>query len=741
MPAQVDKAAEARRWKKELQLAGKREKDWRDEAEKVVKRYRGEEKKRNRYNVLWATTETLRPAVYNSKPNPDVRRRFRDSDPLGKAVGEVLERSLFVMFDSDEPDAAIRNDVLDGLLSGRGVSRIKYVPKLSQSGTAPAKPKVESEDIGGSEPHEDDEGSYEQVEYEQTCLEHVDWRDYRQGYGRTWDEVPWNGFRHKMIRSDAESKFGKEAVATITFAQPNTDDPKKPTEEAGETQKVAEFWEIWDKLGQRVFFIQEDLEQLLFPLDNPDGSPPLDFEGFFCCPEPLKMIENTGSQIPIIPFTLYENQANELDKISVRIDRIVNVCRLRGIYDSKLPEIPDLLAGDDNELTPVQNAQQWSDKGLDAAIAWMPVEKLQAVLATLYDAREKQLAIIDQLTGVSDIVRGATDPNETATAQQIKSNYHSLRLGRMQGEVKRYVKDLMRLASQVMSSKFAAETFAAMTDLKFPTPQEKQELQIKAQMLAQQPQVPGQPPPQPPPELVQALQVPTWEDILGMMHSPALRQFRVDVETDSTIAAMLDSDMTALSALLKAISQMLMELAPLVQSGALPVEAAKEIVMAVIRRARLGTAVEDAFDKMQMPKPPPQPQDHAIEVAQINAASHEKIEGAKLQAAGQTAQIEQAAQAQQRQAELEMELRRTQLEADIEIRKDAQEKQHELSLKTAEHDLEFRKLAAQLENERLIADANNQTKIMVAEIAAKAQQAAAAMTAANYEKEEEGVDA
>src|SRR5579859_4270700 len=131
--SQVEKT-NARKWKKELSLATKREKDWLANAEKIVKRYRGEEKKRNRYNVLWATTETLRPAIYNSKPNPDVRRRFRDSDPVGKAVGEVLERSLFVLFDADEPDASIKNDLLDSLLSGRGVSRIRYVPKLAEAG-------------------------------------------------------------------------------------------------------------------------------------------------------------------------------------------------------------------------------------------------------------------------------------------------------------------------------------------------------------------------------------------------------------------------------------------------------------------------------------------------------------------------------------------------------------------------------------------------------------------------------
>lgn len=659
---------DAARWKKELNLAEKREKDWLKEADKIVKRYRGQDKKKNRYNVLWATTETLRPSIYNSKPSPDVRRRFRDNDPLGKAVGETLERTLFVMFDSDEPDSAIRNDLLDSLLGGRGVSRIRYVPKLAPTGkTAPAEPVRRSDDpedgMGGSQPHEPSEGSYEQVEYEQTVLEHVDYRDYREGYGRTWEEVPWVSFRHKMIRPDAEKMFGKEALQGLEFTQPNNDDPKQPTDQVGETQKIAEFWEIWDKLGEKVFFVQEKLEKLLFPKDNPDGSPPLEFEGFFPCPQPLAMVEDTGSRLPVPPFRLYEEQANELDQISVRIDRIVKVCRLRGIYDSKIPEISDLLTGDDNELTPVQNAQQWSN-GLDGAIAWMPVDQLKAVLEALYEARERQKQIIDELTGISDIVRGATDPNETASAQQLKSNYHSIRLSRMQGEVKRYVKDLMRLASQIMSSKFSAETFAAMTDLKFPTAQQKALMQAQFAQVQQS----GQPPP---PNLVTALQVPTWEQILDMMHRPAMRQFRVDVETDSTIAATLDSDMSALSNLMKAISQLLTELAPLVQAQALPVDAAKEIVMAVIRRARLGMAVEDAFDKMQMPKPPPDKEQAkaAADVQKVQAQGQTQIEVAKIKAQldAYVADQQQRAQAQQNAQEQALEAQRTEQKQRFEL--------------------------------------------------------------------------
>lgn len=710
-PVDAKEQKTTRKWKRELALARKREKDWRLEGEKIVKRYRGEEAARNKYNVLWSNTDVLLPAIYNSTPDPDVRRRFRDSDPIGKAVGEVLERSLYVMCDGDSTDNALKADVLDALLPGRGVSRVRYVPKLAQAGsTMPAESPQESEDaveddrdaaaapdlegdddgVGGSEPVEPDQGDYEEVEYEQVVLEHVDWQDFAHGYGRVWEEVEWEGFRHELTRPDAEKLLGKDALKGIKFSPQQVSDDKKYHEEAATVSKVSEFWEIWDKAGEKVFFLHEECQRRLFPLDSPDGEPPLDLEGFFPTPKPLILVPNPSSLIPTPMFHLYEDQANQLDALSMRIDKIIKALRLRGVYDSKLAELPDLLAGEDNQLTPVQNAQQWADSGgLEAAILWMPVEQAVKVLEALYDAREKQKAIIDELTGIADIVRGTTDPDETLGAQELKAGYFSIRHWRLQNEVQRYGRDLLRLSAQVMCSKFGIDTFQSMTDLKFPTQQQKVMMMTKLQMLMRPPPQPmlpppgavppntppqpsgppgppgaspgqpappvgaapgapppagaGAPPPGAPPAqpnpaiatLQTALQVPSWEDILNLMHSPALRQYRVDVESYSMIAGTMQADMVGLSTVLKAVSETIQGLAPMVQSGALPADAAKELVMAVIRRSKMGTAVEDAFDKMQAPKPPPNPE-------QIKA----QADLAKTQAQVQADQQSDAARAQ-----------------------------------------------------------------------------------------------
>lgn len=700
-------SAEARKWKKELALAEKREKDWVGEGQKIIKRYRSEEARKNKYNVLWANTETLQPAIYNSKPQPDVRRRFADADPVGKAVSEILDRSLTYTLDGDVADEAISNDVLDALLPGRGISRVLYVPKISPAGAPEpkaatkrtAKPAVSADtedtsddagegiDVDGSKPGEGVELDLQELEFEQAVIEHVDWEDFRHGYGRSWPEVEWVGFRHKMNRKDSTEKFGKEALSGIDFAVEKVEDGSKYHEKAGSSTKVAEFWEIWSKTERKVFFINTACERCLYPLDNLDGEPPIDFPDFFPCPKPLMLVANTSSLLPIPPFNLYEDQAQQLDVLTSRIDRIVKALKLRGVYDAKLAEIPDLLSGDDNQLTPVKNAAIWADSGgLDKAIAWMPIEQAAAVLSNLYEARDRQKAIIDELTGIADIVRGATDPDETLGAQQLKSGYHSVRLWRMQAEVKRYARDLLRLVAAVMCQKFGVDTFQAMTDLKLPTAEQKQGMtaafaqwqQAQAApppMTPPPPQAPpgppgappgpmpggppvgaAPPPPAQPPFDPQLLQVPTWEDCIGLMHSPSMRQFRIDVETDSTISGTIQADMAGLSEVLQAISGALTAFGPLVANGSMPADAAKQLIMQIIRRSRMGSAVEDAFDKMKAPPPPPDPNqakaDAAVKQTQMQEATKQHTIEVQAQHDDAQQQAQIAADKQAGQAKL-----------------------------------------------------------------------------------------
>jgi hypothetical protein len=487
---------------------------------------------------------------------------------------------------------------------------------------------------------------------------------------------------------------------------------EKKQDIATEVEKQAEFWEIWDKNARQVFFTNTDTPKCLYPLDTPNGEPPLDFSDFFPCPQPLMVIEDTGTLLPIPIFSLYKNQADELDKISIRIFKLVNDLRLRGAYDTSLPEMGELMNAQDGSLVPISGAAAWRDNGgLDKAITWLPIGPAAQVLEQLTLARENAKQVIYEITGISDIVRGASVASETATAQQIKANYASARLKKMQSEVQRYTRDILRLCAEVVASKFGQDTLAKMTGLPYPTAAEQQQAQQMMQLQSMHAQQTGQPPQPPDPQTQEMLSQPNWEQIIQILRNDAMREFKVDVETDSTVAASVEGDMDSLSKVTTAIGQTMAIFMPLVQDGVMSLDAAKQIVLQVCRRSKMGLAVEDAVEAMQQPapkQPDPPPPDNSPQVAQIKAQSDQQLEQMRVQAGQQTTQLTEQMKQQAAQAEMQ-----------FKAAMDERAKAHEQQMEALRVQAENLRAASQLETQRQIADANNQTNLQIAQLSAQ----------------------
>lgn len=709
-----------RRWLLEIKLSEKREKEWRKTGQKILDLYRGKNRKKNSFNILWSNTEVMRPALYNSQPKPDVRRRFRQKDVLGKAVAEVCERSLSYCVDAYDLDACLKNDVLDALLPGRGQSRVRYIAKIKG---APAF-----------------EGTHEQVEYEQALCDHVQWDDFLHGPGKSWAEVTWVGFRHRLTKDDLIEKFGKEIANQIELDDVNEDDVNngKQHSDLKDSFKRARLWEIWDKDGQKVFFVSESYRKaVIYALALPDGEAPLKFKNFFPCPEPLKMVEDTGSLIPIPLFEEYREQAEELDRVSTRINKIVNACRVRFAHDPSLTELKALMDADDNVGIPVEQARAWmANGGLDKAIWWMPIDQVAAVLKELYVARDNAKQVIYEITGISDILRGATDPNETLGAQQLKANSSSMRLQRMQREVQRYVRDLIRLLAEVIGEHFSVETLGKMTGLNFPTAIQKQQAQLLAQQFQGQ-QIP-QEFQQKAQQVQQMLQMPSWEEIKAVLANDMQREYRVDVETDSTVAESLTKDMEGMREVLTSVVEFWQGAGPAVQAGAVTMDAIKAMTLSIVRRARMGLEVEDALESgMQEPKPQ-NDQKAAAEAAKAQAEQMKAQHDAKL------AEQEQAMAQQQQAHEQQLAQAEEQRQQAVEFAKHQREQEAlaaEARLEQQRMDYEARLEAAKIDREdqfnRWKVEQDNNTKIDVANIGADAKEASA-MHAAEAKPDEPG---
>lgn len=75
--------------------------------------------------------------------------------------------------------------------------------------------------------------------------------------------------------------------------------------------KQAELWEIWHKPKRQRLWIAIGHDKVVRTDDDPLG-----LSGFFRVPCPLYVVKsNSSSMVPIPEFTLYEDQADELDRL------------------------------------------------------------------------------------------------------------------------------------------------------------------------------------------------------------------------------------------------------------------------------------------------------------------------------------------------------------------------------------------------------------------------------------------
>jgi hypothetical protein len=473
-------------WMGQDQIAHKETDLWVKRGRKIVKRYRDERptnstggRSMHRFNILWSNVQTLIPTLYARCPKPDVSRRFLDQDDTGRLASTLLERCLSYSLEECDFDDVMRAVVEDRLLCGRGTARVMYEPvfgdPLDDDG-------AEDVDTKG-----DQSAPLREVIDEKVTLSYVFWEDYAEGPARTWRDVPWVRYRSWMRRDELIERFGRDKGKRVNLDSggPKDTDGEKERQPP-DIYKKAEIREYWDKVQRKVIWLAPGTPDLI--LDEVDD--PLGIPGFFPSPNPLRATTTNDKRVPVPDFVEYQDQADELDTLTTRINKLTRALRVAGVYAGEEKQVLQQLVddGSENLLIPVSDWGHLTEKGgLDGVIQWMPIKQIAETLVQLYDAREKVKALLYEVTGIGDIMRGQTSPNETLGAQELKANFSTRRIVPQQQRVAEFARDLIRIMGAVIARHFDGSTISKITG--YP-------------QLAPVPQLPPPPPqflPPPPP--------------------------------------------------------------------------------------------------------------------------------------------------------------------------------------------------------------------------------------------------
>jgi len=642
-------------WYKTIMGYERSYKRWEARVDRIVKKYKDDSRyDRNpnaRFNILWSNVQTIQPAIFARLPRPDVSRRFRDNDPIGRVASMMLERALeFEIEHYGDYKSAMNNSVLDRLLGGRGVSWVRYEPHIvgemeDEADGAPDDGYQVTEDSDESETPEGMENEdQERIEYECCPVDYVHWRDFGHTIARTWEEVTAVWRRVYMNRPALVERFGEEMGYKIPLD--TKPDDLKQSYKSDDGVYEALIYEIWDKETGKVLWISKSLGKILDERDDPLG-----LENFWPCPKPLYSTLTTDSLEPIPDFVIYQDQARELDALCDRIDGLINAIKVRGVYDASASELQRLFSeGENNTMIPVHNWMAFAEKqGMKGAIDLVDLAPFASALMTCYQAMEQVKGQIYELMGIADIQRGQTDPNETLGAQIIKSNNAAGRLKTMQHAVVDFATSLLSIKAQIICNHFTDDTLIKISGAMQLSDQDKQ-------------------------LIPQALE---------LLRNEASKNFRIEVTSDSMIYQDEQQEKQDRMAFLQAVGGFMAQAVPMVQGNPelapMALEMLKFGVTAFKAGKQLEGIIDETADKLRMqaqqaqgqPKPlPPEVQkaqmDNQSKMQQIQMQA--QVEQAKLQGQMQLEKAKQEYQAQENQLKFQLEEQRNRMDREMEMK-------------------------------------------------------------------------
>lgn len=424
-------------WKGEITAAEKDIERWHIRAEKINRIYADErdaiETGDRKFNLFASNVDILQSAVYANPPKIEVSRRFKDmDDDVSRVAAMILERTLESDLDEVDHnfDEIIKDAIFDRLVPGAGVVWLRV---------------------------EGDEGDEREV-----VAERVHWKDFLWSPCRTWAERRWIAKKVYMTKDEGIKRFGKlfESIPLdYKSEKPKVNDTTEPHK--GTVMKAC-IYEIWDRRKREVIWLSKEFARIL-----DKRADFLKLENFEPCPKPLFATMTTSKVEPLPDYTKCQDQYEELNIINNRLTLLYQACKVTGVYNKSVDGIKRMLnEGFDNTLIPVDNWAMFAEQGgLKGQIDWLPLEAIVVAIGQLQLAAESKKQHIYELTGISDIVRGATKATETAAAQKLKANFASAKQQSLQKDVERFVTDIFKIKAEILTRHFDPQYFIQVSNI------------------------------------------------------------------------------------------------------------------------------------------------------------------------------------------------------------------------------------------------------------------------------------
>jgi hypothetical protein len=475
----------AKRWQKEFKASKEALEKWHESAKICDKRYRDEEARDDEQLNLYAAGVDVKDAVLDAtSPSVEVDRRDNDQDDdVARVAAEILKRILNGDLEREDEGfpEAISLAKQDWLIPGFGLCWMRFT--RTETPVAEREPQLDEEgnELAPAVP------ATTEVADEDVETDYVFWEDVRWSPCRVFGDCRWFAKSALLSETTFQKKFGDVEVEYAIGA-----DPKDPTVPKTPWARVR-VWEIWDKEGGCVWWYVENHSTMLVPTDlkkmaRPDGSipDPLQLSTFWPFPEPLLDGKTNSKFVPRPAYTRVQDQYKAVDDETTRIGLLRNALDASCVYDQTIGEIAEILdSNGENKAVPAKNYKALAEKGgIAASVMWKPLEAIVVALKELRELRQEDIALLEQIDGTADIMRGqSSGPAKTATEQAVVAKYASIRGGKMQKRFTAFASDGQRIRAEIICKHFSPETIKLRANVQGLPPEDQQLVEPAIELL------------------------------------------------------------------------------------------------------------------------------------------------------------------------------------------------------------------------------------------------------------------
>lgn len=637
---QTEAVSPHKKWEKEIDYAERELKKFHKRGQTTTRRFLDERDAHNSdskwFNIFYANTQILESALYSQLPKPAVTRRFKDyDDDVARVAATILQRSITQ--DLDDPrdtfDYTMRQAVQDRLVPGLAQAWLRLetntedIPAEEGGGE-----ELITEPMAGAET-EELPAPMKRITDQRICVDYVYWKDFIWSPCRVWDERRWVGRKVYMDRDELVERFKDKGntipLDNISNKTLTSDDGQGSTPLNDAIQKAV-IYEIWDRTTRKVIWFSRGVDFLLDEVDDPLG-----LVGFEPCPRPMLANVSTSNATPRPDYYMIQDQYSELDTVNNRISKLVQACKVVGVYDMAAKGVARMLQeGFDNQLIPVDNWAMFAEKGgIKGQVDWLPLDVVVAALGQLNLAREAIKAQIYEITGIADIVRGASKASETLGAQEIKAKFASVRIQKLQDEVARFASEIMRIKAEMQIKHFEPEIMLKKSNIMSVT-----------------------------------MDAPFVQQAIELLKSEEGFEWRVQVTADSIAQADYSSDKQDRIDFLSAVSSYLEKAGGMFQivpgSAPLLIGMLKWAVAGFRNSSEIEGLIDKALDAItkQPPQDKPDPEAEKMKAEQEMARQQFQMDQQKMQQELQMAQQKAQLELQKMQQEMQLQQQKMQME-------------------------------------------------------------------------------